>query len=265
NAFINITHVYHCAAVVSFRREDENLMRKVNIEGTANMVNLALEHTVEKFCYVSSIATLDKNDKATYIDETHEWNPENNNYDYAISKYGGEMEVWRGSQEGLPVIIVHPGVILGSGFWNHNTGRFFLNAAQNFSYYTTGVTGFVGVKEVAELLVLLMESSLFNDQFILVSENTSFQYVMTEIALAFGTKPPHRKVTPFLAGIAWRLTWIQSKITGKQPMITKHSAQAAQQFYSYSSHKIQQALNYTFPSLKDSIAEYAKAYQKDHS
>ena len=263
-AFIGIKYVYHCAAVVSFRRKDEALMRKVNIEGTANMVNLALHYSIRKFCYVSSIATLDKNENSTHvIDETNEWNPENNNYDYAISKYGGEMEVWRASQEGLPVIIVHPGVILGSGFWQYNTGNFFTNAAKNFAYYTTGVTGFVGVKEVVSSMVLLMESSIQNDHFILVAENRSFYYVMTQISLAIHTKPPHIKVTPLLAEIAWRLACLRAFTTGKPPLITKHSAKASQQEYHYSSQKIQKALGSTFPDIQESIQEYATHFLKD--
>ncbi len=263
DAFQGITHVYHCAAVVSFSRKDENLMRKVNIEGTANMVNLSLAYKVAKFCYVSSIATLDKKRENSLIDESCEWNPENNNYDYAISKYGGEMEVWRASQEGLDVIIVHPGVILGSGYWTYNTGRFFTNAAKNFPYYSTGITGFVGVREVADSMIRLMESAIKNDHFILVAANRSFQDIMSLIAKALGAKPPYKKVTPLLGNIAWRLAWIQSKLTGKPAFITKHSAQAAQNTYQYSSEKIKQALSYAFPDIEDSIRIYCRHYQSE--
>lgn len=262
-AFKGIEKVYHCAAVVSFRKKDDAAMRKINIEGTANMVNLSLSNKVKKFCYVSSIATLDKNQNTAIIDETNEWNPENNNYDYAISKYGGEMEVWRGSQEGLSVVIVNPGVILGAGFWEHNTGIFFINAAKNFKFYTTGKTGFVGVQDVAKAMFQLMESRIENERFVLVSENATFQYVMTEIAQALGTKPPTKKVTPFLASIAWRLAWIQALLTGKQPLITKHSASAAQQEFSYSAEKIQKEIDFEFESLEKTIQRAGKLFLRD--
>lgn len=261
--FKGIEKVYHCAAVVSFRKKDDLLMRKINIEGTANMVNLSLSNKVKKFCYVSSIASLDKNQNKGEIDESNEWNPENNNYDYAISKYGGEMEVWRGSQEGLPVVIVNPGVILGAGFWEHNTGMFFINASKSFSYYTTGKTGFVGVQDVVKAMFQLMESSVENQRFVLVSENATFQYVMTQIAQVLGTKPPTKKVTPLLASIAWRLAWIQAIFTGKQALITKHSASAAQQQFSYSSKKIQKEINFEFESLEKTIQKAGKLFVKD--
>ena len=261
--FNGIKQVYHCAAIVSFQRKDEHLMRKNNIEGTANMVNLSLINSVQKFCYVSSIATLDKNKGKDIIDESNEWNPENNNYDYAISKYGGEMEVWRGSQEGLPVVIVNPGVILGAGFWGHNTGRFFTNAANRFKYYTTGKTGFVSVNDVVKAMTQLMGSDIVNQNYILVGENATFQYVMNEAAKTLGTKLPTRKVTPFMATIAWRLAGLHAFFTGKKPMITKHSTNAAQQVYSYSSAKIQKELGFEFESLEESIKRTGERFLGD--
>ena len=263
-AFKDITHVYHCAAVVSFRKKDNTLMRQINIEGTANMVNLALHNKVEKFCFVSSIASLDKGNTTKPIDETNEWNPEADNYGYAISKYGGEMEVWRGSQEGLNVVIVNPGVILGAGFWETNTGKFFTNASNNFAYYTTGKTGFVGVRDVVKAMLYLMDSNIVNQRYVLVSENVSFQSVMTQMAKVLNTKPPYKKVSPFMAGIAWRLAWVVSKITGKQPLITKHSSKAAQRSYEYSSQKIKD-IGFEFETLATTIERTGKLFLIDNS
>ena len=262
--FTDIQQVYHCAAIVSFRKKDKDIMRKINIEGTANMVNLSLDNKITKFCFVSSIATLDKKEGKKIIDETNEWNPENNNYEYAITKFGGEMEVWRASQEGLNVVIVNPGVILGGGFWEHNTGRFFTNGFNSFKYYTTGQTGFVDVQDVVKVMIDLMKSELVNQNYILVSENATFQSVMNTIARVLKTNPPTKKVSPFMAGIAWRLSWIHSIITGKQPMLTKHSSKAAQQTYSYSSEKIKKDLRFEFVSLEKSIISIGKQFINDN-
>jgi len=262
-AFDQITEVYHCAALVSFRKKDNSLMRKVNIEGTANMVNLSLHHNVKKFCFVSSIASLDKGVSNKPIDEDNDWNPEADNYGYAISKYGGEMEVWRGSQEGLDVVIVNPGVILGAGFWNTNTGKFFTNAANSFAYYTTGKTGFVGVQDVVKAMVRLMDSKLVNQRYVLVAENLSFQEIMTQMAQVLGTTPPHRKVSPLMAKIAWRLAWLAAKISGKQPLITKHSSKAAQQVYEYSSDKIIKDLGFKFEEISTTIKHTGALFLKD--
>lgn len=259
-AFKNIDYVYHCAALVSFNKKDYRNMRKINIEGTANMVNLSISYNITKFCYVSSIATIEKNTTNKLIDETNEWNTETNNYGYAITKYGAEMEVWRGSQEGLNIVMVNPGVILGAGFWKNGPGELFTKVYNGFKFYTDGVTGFVAVKDVVKAMINLMNSNIKNERFILVAENSSFKNVFFAIADNFGKKRPSIKVTKTLSNIAWRLEWIKSLITRKAPLITKHSAKASMSCYKYSSNKIIKAINFKFETLNDSIKDICNDY-----
>ena len=170
-AFTNVTHVYHCAAFVSFEPDKYKLLRKTNIEGTANIVNLCISNTVKKLCYVSSIATLGKPLNSTFIDEETVWNPEDNNSVYAITKYGAEMEVWRGSQEGLDVVVVNPGVILGAGIWHYGTGSLFKKAHNGLKYYTSGTIGLITAEDVTVLMIALMKSNIINERYVLVAEN----------------------------------------------------------------------------------------------
>lgn len=261
-AYRGITHVYHCAAIVSFDKRDYQKMRKVNIEGTANMVNLAISNNIKKFCFVSSIATIEKNLNDTLIDETNEWNTETNNYGYAITKYGAEMEVWRATQENLDVIIVNPGVILGSGFWHSGPGELFTKFYNEFKFYTEGITGFVGVKDVVKAMVALMQSNITNERFILVSENSSFKNVFFKIADNFHKKRPSVKVGKTLSNIAWRLESLKSFITRKTPLITKHSACASLSKYKYTSEKIKNAINFQFESLEETIKDVCRDFVK---
>jgi nucleoside-diphosphate-sugar epimerase len=254
-AMQGVTQVYHCAAVVSFRKKDDDIMYKTNVEGTANMVNLSLNHKVDKFCYVSSIATLEKSPNNDVITEQSYWSSEYNNYGYSVSKNGGELEVWRGSQEGLNVVIVNPGVILGSGFWGANTGKFFSNAAKNFKFYTKGTTGFVGVWDVVKAMKLLMNSHLTNERYILVSENKSFQEVLTSIALHMKTKPPYIEVKPWMSEIAWRVNLLITTLFKTTPLITKQSARSAHNQHVYSTKKIKIENLITFDPL-DSVIKH---------
>ena len=267
-AFKNITHVYHCAAIVSFDKKDYQQMRKTNIEGTANMVNFSLANKVEKFCFVSSIATMEKkahlpSSVNQLINENNEWNIESNNYGYAITKYGAEMEVWRATQEGLDVVIVNPGVILGSGFWHSGPGELFTKFYNEFKFYTEGTTGFVGVKDVVEAMINLMNSPIINERYILVAENSSFKNLFFKIAEAFNKKKPSIKVTKTLSNIAWRLEAVKSFITGKAPLITKHSASASLSLYEYSSDKIKKDLNFKFEELDTTIKGVCNDFLKD--
>jgi nucleoside-diphosphate-sugar epimerase len=255
SAFEGITHVYHAAALVSFNPKDYFSMRKINIDGTANVVNLCIEKGIEKLCYVSSIATLEKSSKNEPISELSEWNAESNNYGYAITKYGAEMEVWRATQEGVPVVMVNPGVILGPGFWHQGTGELFKKGFYNFPFYSEGVTGFVGVNDVAKAMILLMKSEVQNERFILVSENKSFKEVLFGIADNFGKKRPFIKVNKLLAELAWMADLLISKISGKKIAISKQSARASLNVYKYSSAKIKTQLNFEFEKMQDVIKQ----------
>lgn len=259
-AFENITKVYHCAALVSFNPKDYKKMRKVTIEGTANVVNFCIDAKVDKLCFVSSIATLDKSVNSDFIDENSEWISTKNKSSYAITKHGAEMEVWRASQEGVDVVIVNPGVILGPGFWNSGSGTMFSKIYKGFNFYTEGITGFVSVNDVVKSMIDLMDSSIINEQFVLVSENLSFKTVFYEIAKAFGKKASKIRVTKFMSGIFWRLDAFRSFITNSNPILTKKSADSLHSKSYYNSDKIIKALNFKFEKIADTIKTICKLY-----
>ncbi|MFD1292955.1 SDR family oxidoreductase [Lutibacter holmesii] len=260
-AFKNVTKVYHCAALISFHEKDYRAMRKINIDGTANIVNFCIEKNVSKLCFVSSIAAVGKALPDTLINEDAEWDIEKSNYGYAITKYGAEMEVWRASQEGIPVVIVNPGVILGPGFWNSGSGQLFKNIFNGFKFYTEGVTGYVAVNDVVKAMLQLMNSTIKNERFILVAENKSFKNVFDVIAENFDKKPPTIKVSKFMSAIGWRFEKVKYWFTRKRPLLSKQSAESmhAQRFYS--SEKLEKALNFKFEPIAKTIALVCTAYK----
>ena len=262
-AFADIKYVFHCAALISFNPKDYREMRKVNIHGTAILVNLAIDVKVKKFCFVSSIAAVGNAMQGNLVDEECEWNKEQDNSGYSITKFGAEMEVWRASQEGVDVVIVNPGVILGSGFWNAGSGKLFTQVYKGFKYYTEGITGFVAVQDVVKPMIQLMQSSVKNERFILISENKSFKDVFFSIADAFGKKRPYKKVKTWQTEIAWRISWLVFKVNGVSPLLTKHSAKSAHNITKYSSQKVIHAIDYQFEAIDTSIQRITRNYTKD--
>lgn len=258
--FENVTEVYHCAALISFVPSEYREMRKVNIYGTAILVNLSIDAGVKKFCYVSSIAAVGEDPKKAIADEDNEWAGNEKNHGYAITKYGGEMEVWRASQEGVDVVIVNPGVILGGGFWDSGSGTMFSQVYKGFSFYTQGSTGFVGVEDVVKSMIQLMESKVKNERFILVAENKSFGDVLFGIADAFGKKRPSKLVKPWITQVFWRWEWLKSKLTSQKPRMSKHSAKSLHTETAYSSEKIQQAIGFEFETVNETIQKVCKQY-----
>lgn len=260
-AFDGITRVYHCAALVSFVASDYHHMRRVNIEGTTNIVNLCIAWQVEKLCYVSSVAAIEKGQAGVLVDETDNWNSENVKSGYAITKYGAEMEVWRASQEGIPVVIVNPGVILGSGFWHKGSGKMFSKVNRGLKFYTEGITGFVGVQDVVHLMQRLMDSNISNERYILVAQNLSFKAVLTMIAQALDKEKPRIRVTKWMGEIIWRLEYLRSKITLSTPLLTKYSARSSVSNHPYDASKIKKELDFEFEDVATAVQRAAKHFK----
>ena len=262
-AFENISYVYHCAAHISFDPKEENLLRKVNIEGTANIVNFCIDKKVKKLCHVSSIAALgDLTANETTIKETTEWNPELFHSDYAISKYGAEMEVWRGFQEGLPVVIVNPGVILGSTIWATGSGVVFEKVKKGLSFYTKGQTGHVSVTDVVNAMTRLMQSTITGERFTLVSEHFTYEKIITLIAEKTGKKPPKTYVKPWLTSIAWKIDWFMATFFRKKRSLSKFAAQSIHTVDWYSNEKIKKTLTFEFQPIEVAIEEIVRLEKK---
>ncbi|MEO8253797.1 MAG: NAD-dependent epimerase/dehydratase family protein [Flavobacterium sp.] len=256
HAFANITQVYHCAAIISFDPKDEKKLRKTNIEGTANIVNFCLAKGIQKLCYVSSVAALgDLASPETIITEETEWNPEKHHSDYAISKYGAEMEIWRGQQEGLNVIIVNPGVIIGPGFEDQGSGQLIKKIGDGLPFYTMGKTAFVAVEDVVRIMIELMQSSIVNERFILGGQNIVFKSLFNTIADTLKVKRPSIEATSFIMEITWRLYWIISLFTKKPNNLSKDTVRSFLSKNEFSNHKIKTALNTSFIDIHHYIKE----------
>ncbi|TYA70039.1 NAD-dependent epimerase/dehydratase family protein [Seonamhaeicola marinus] len=262
HAFKDVEYVYHCAAFVSFEPDKYVLSRKTNIEGTANIVNFCSSNNVKKLCHVSSIAALGNNTSNAPINEKNVWNPEDDHSIYAITKYGAEMEVWRGTQEGLDAVIVNPGVILGAGIWRYGSGNIFKRAHKGFKYYTSGSVGLVNVDDVTEIMIKLIKSDLKNERYILVAQDWSYKQFLQHLAESVNMSPPKRQASKFLLTISWKLDWLKTKLTGKRRVLTRHIADALTNNNSYDNSKITNALDYSFRPIDKTIKDIGSNYLK---
>ncbi len=260
DALQDIQQIYHCAAMVSFDPKDIEEMIFVNVEGTANLVNVALETNPEKLVHISSIAAIGRTKEHKHISEKTKWQRSKLNSYYAISKYQAEQEVWRGVAEGLNAAIINPSVILGSGFWEVGSGKFFTNIWEGLKYYPPGTTGFVDVRDVAKLAIQLMSSDILAQRFIANGENLKYETILAEIAKGLGKTPPSMKATPFLSAIAWRLAWLKSKITGKKPLLTRATAKLAGSTYFYDNKASLESFDFKYTPIQQTIQETAEQF-----
>ena len=258
DAFEGVTQVYHCAAFISFDPKDKNKLIKINIEGTSNIVNLCMHHGA-RLLHVSSIAALGDAKKGEQITEKDFWEYNPHVHSYAISKYEGEMEVWRGIAEGLDAVIVNPAVIIGKNAGFTGSGAIFKLVKDGLKFYTDGATGVVDVEDVAKAMILLMNSELNDERFTLSANNLHYKDFFAAIADGFAVKRPSTEAKPWMLGIAWRAAKLASIFTGKAPALTKDAARSSFNLSYYSNEKIKKAINFEFKPLNQSIAEVCEA------
>lgn len=252
--------VYHAAAIVTASKKEEALMKKINGEGTANIVNAANYCNIEKLLHVSSIAVLGKQKSVQTLSEKNHWLPSEFNNAYAISKYLSEQEVWRGMAEGLNGVIINPSVIIGSGIWGKGTTGLFDKVQQGLPFYPVGTTGFVDVRDVARMSIQLMESDISNQRVIANAADLTYKNLFTSIANLLDKKPPGIKATPFLSGLAWRSDWLRSKLTGSQHIITKSRALLTSCSFSFDNSLSKDLLNFEYTPIERSLEETAEQY-----
>ena len=261
--FKNVDYVYHCAAYISFNPRHFKTLKKVNVEGTANVVNLCISEKVIKLCYISSVASLGKTENESLISEECEFNPNDRNSVYSITKHQAEMEVWRGSQEGLDVVIVQPGVIIGEGIWSSASGGIFRTIAKGLKFYTPGGIGIVDVKDVVTAMIYLTKSELKNQAYILVGENILYKKLLTKISNKLHRKAPKLLISKTLMLSFANFDWVLNKLFKTRRKLLKSTVRNLFKRSFYDSSKITTTTNFNFRDLDKTIERVAGNYRAD--
>ncbi|MBK6729618.1 MAG: NAD-dependent epimerase/dehydratase family protein [Bacteroidetes bacterium] len=260
-AMEGVDYVYHTAAIISYVKKDAEKLMNINVEGTANVVNICLELQIKKMLHVSSIAAVGRTGiSGELVVENNKWENINSTSDYSLSKHLAEREVWRGIAEGLNAVIINPSIIVGSGNWNSGSCRLFTTVNNGFKFYTEGITGYVDVRDVVEIAYRLMQSEIHSERFILNSENIMYKNFLWMVADALQVKRPPYKAKQFMSELAWRADALRSIFTGQTPSVTKTTARIANKQVYFDSSKIQEQLDYTFSPVAKAVADTGAAF-----
>ncbi|GAB4037181.1 NAD-dependent epimerase/dehydratase family protein [Spirosoma gilvum] len=259
--------VIHAAAIVSFVPKDRDQMERINVEGTANIVNVCLKAGVRKLGYVSSVAAIgrpithsDNSQVPLLINESQKWEDSPNNSVYAKTKYRAELEVWRGVAEGLTAVMVNPSVVLGAGDWSRSSLQLIKYVYDEKPFYPAGLVNYVDVLDVANSLVQLMQSDIAAERFILNAGTIPYRSLLEQIAAVLGKRPPTLRVPPALTRVLWPLEAVRAWLTGKSPLITRETARSASSHYQYDGRKIEQVLRFQYRPLSETLKRVADAF-----
>ena len=255
-----VEEVYHCAAKVSFHPDARKKMYHTNIDGTKNLLYACENSSVKKFCFVSSIAVLDGFNEKGMMDEDSDFNSKLEHSAYAESKHFSEMEVWRASAEGLNVVIVNPGMIIGSGNWNESSGLIYENFTKGFTF--SGGTSYVDVRDVAKISVELMEKNIFGERFILISENKRYSEMTNFVRNKLGKSTPKilsKSVLNFAKILNFCFGWFIPSLK----MANKVNIESVTNLNPVSNQKIRERLDYEFIPVEESLDFHLKNYRQD--
>lgn len=260
DALIGAESIIHAAGLVSFDSKDKELLKKINIQGTANLVNAAVSAKIKKIVFISSVAALGENKHKDLITEDDNWEKTESTSTYSISKHYAENEVWRASAEGVDVAILNPSTIIGPGDWKEGSPALFRRIKEGLNYYTSGSNGFVGVEDVASLAIKLLHSDIVNQRFIANGENLSFRKLFEAIAESINVKSPSKKALKWQGKVVLFFDQLKSALSKKKSVLTKDTLEAAYSNKSYDNSKSIEQLNHQYQNIFEAIKQTGSTF-----
>ncbi len=265
-AMDGVDEVYHCAGLITYDPRDKYRVFEVNVQGTANTVNAAIERKIKKFIYVSSVASLgSKTDDEEIDEETYAVPAEKYSF-YSKSKYYAEMQVWRGQEEGLNIVIVNPSVILGPpADWKRKLiGKMFIQIWRGLPFYIDGVLGYVDVRDVVKAMIELANREIYGHRFIVNAANLSYYEIFSMVADALEKPRPKYKVSPAVFRAIYGLDKIRTFVTNSKALITKDMIKYIGTKLYYSNTKLLQFVpGFEYIPISETIKFMAKIFERE--
>jgi nucleoside-diphosphate-sugar epimerase len=253
-AFQNVSHVIHAAAIVSFNPRAKDRIFKINIEGTQNVVNACQANGVKKLVHISSVAALGRLKEQIEIDENHKWVDNSLNSTYAESKYRAELEVIRAHEEGLDVVILNPSVILAAADWTKSSAKLFKYVWDERRFYIDSHLNYVDVRDVARATHALLKADDVNgERFILNAGGMELSSFLALTAARFNKKAPAIKLNAVLLKVVAFLEGVRSWLVRSEPLITSETARLAGTRFLYRNEKIKKELNFQFQTIDQTL------------
>ena len=220
--------VFHSAAFVAVEKVQEDLMRKINVEGTKSIVTAAIDSGVEKMVHFSSIHAFEQQPTSEPLTENRPLVSDPKALPYDRTKAEAQKVVMDASEQGLAVNVLHPTGIIGPyDFKPSRMGKVLSDIAHgNMPFAINNGFNWVDVRDVAISAVNCVEHGIDGQNYILPGHWVSMPAISSIVKQITG-KRTHLITIPFwMAYLALPFASVNSKITGKRPSFSKGSLQA---------------------------------------
>lgn len=246
--------VIHAAGFVSYDPKDKEKLIRINVEGTTNVVNVMLQYKIGKLLYISSVAALGRAPEVSFIDENFKWVTSPMNSPYGTSKYLGELEVWRGAQEGLEVMVFNPSVLLGKISDNRSSTAIYNYVLQENRYYPLGSINYIDVRDAAKLVVLLFEKGDWDNRYVLSRESLPYQHFFQKMGEAFKKKAPNIPVSSWMIHVALVAMRVSNIFKRQKLPIKAQTVKLSQLSVTFGNTKATKATNFEYTPLEQTFA-----------
>ncbi|MEE9438224.1 MAG: NAD-dependent epimerase/dehydratase family protein, partial [Saprospiraceae bacterium] len=261
-AISRASYIIHAAAIVSYDPRHFKLMKAINIDGTANVVNIAADYSIQKIVHISSNSVFISPERDRVITEELDNMEGVQSTYYGVTKYLAEQEVWRAHYEGQNVVILNPSLIIGDGDWTQSSLQIFKRAYDGLPYYPKGGTAIVDIRDVADVTIRLLESDINGQRYIISATDISYFDLFDKMTTAMNKKPPSKPAPKWMLQILWRYERIRSILTNATPLITKESIISTANFSKYNNSKSLSIPGFSYRNFKDTIKEFSEKYVK---
>lgn len=183
--------VFHLAAVADYWRQDSQLLYRVNVDGTKNVLAAAQMAGVKRLVYTSSVSALGLPEGDEVLTEASQFNLKPQDWPYAHSKHLAEIEVRRACDAGLECVIVLPTVSMGPRDLNLISGSIIVEAARGLArVFPPGGSNFVAVEEVVAGHIAAARQGRVGERYILGGENLPYRQATAIVCEIVGRPAP---------------------------------------------------------------------------
>ena len=256
----------HLANIYSFWEPDKSVYRRVNVEGTRNVMEAALEEGVSKVVHVSTLVVWGK-PKQTPFDEETPIGPVRFT-EYARSKYAGDEIVWELHRErGLPVVVVYPGTVLGADD-PKSTGQLIRDLVEGRlpgRIFEDSAFTWVHVKDVAEAIVRALEKEGNEGEKYLIGKHTlTMGQLIRTVCEISGAPLPSRRLPGPVAMAAATLATKVADLTGRPPFsgISTDPMRNIKEGAAFDGSKAERDLGITYTPIRQAIEEEVASHRR---
>lgn len=262
--FKNKDIIFHLAGVVAYKKSDRPLMDKVNVEGTANVVQACAELQIPQLLHLSSVVAVGAQTKPIAMTEDFKYNISHLNLGYFETKRKAEELVIDAAKENkIRAVCVNPSTIYGFGDAKKGSRKTQVKVAQGkFPFYTSGGVNVVAVEDVIDGILLAVQKGKNAERYILASENMYIKELFEQIANYANVKPPSIKM-PDLALHAIGMFGDALTAMGFSAGLSRENAYTASMFHWFDSTKAKRELGFN-PTPSTQAIEKSVRWMKDN-